>query len=128
MTTVLSRSKSNERDSWFTSAFITRAATAAWASLLLLRLLLLGRGTLADYDESRYFQSFEVLRAAAHGDWQACAYHLSMVDARPIDALWRCVPAAGQLLLAHYAGWDVYAYPSLLLPTLLNWVVTSTLR
>ncbi|HET9503936.1 MAG TPA: hypothetical protein VFO93_10365 [Hymenobacter sp.] len=96
----------------------------AWSSLLLLRLLLLGSGTLVDYDERRYFQSFEAVRAAAHGHWQACAFALSMVDARPVDALWRCLPAAGQLLLARYAGWDMYSYPSLLLPTLLNWTAT----
>ncbi len=109
---------------WFTSATTTRLLTAIWSVLLLLRLALLGHGALVDYDERRYFQSFEALRAAAHGNWQACAYALSMVDARPVDALWRCVPAAGQLLLARYAGWDIYTFPSLLLPTLLNWVAT----
>lgn len=109
---------------WFAAARTRRVLAVAWAALLLLRLLLLGHGTLADYDESRYFQSFTVVRAAAHGDWRACAYNLSMVDARPADALWRCLPAAGQQLLARYAGWDVYTYPSLLLPTLLNWLAT----
>ncbi|MGI4862342.1 MAG: hypothetical protein ACRYFZ_00350 [Janthinobacterium lividum] len=110
---------------WFGAARTTRGLAAVWAGLLLLRLALLGRGTLVDYDERRYFQSFEALKAAAHGDWQACAYALSMVDARPVDALWRCLPAAGQLLLARYTGWDIYAFPSLLLPTLLNWAATA---
>jgi hypothetical protein len=114
----------DKRAEWFAAAATTRLLAAAWGSLLLLRLLLLGRGTLVDYDERRYFQSFEALRAAAHGQWPACAFALSMVDARPVDALWRCVPAAGQLLLARHAGWDLYAFPSLLLPTLLNWVAT----
>lgn len=109
---------------WFATAATTRLLAAAWGGLLLLRLLLLGSGTLVDYDERRYFQSFEALRAAAHGHWSACAFSLSMVDARPADALWRCVPAAGQLLLARYVGWDRYAFPSLLLPTLLNWAAT----
>jgi hypothetical protein len=109
---------------WFATATTTRLLAVAWVSLLLLRLALLGHGTLVDYDERRYFQSFEALRAAAHGNWRACAFALSMVDARPVDALWRCVPAAGQLALARYAGWDIYGFPSLLLPTLLNWVAT----
>jgi hypothetical protein len=112
------------RADWFTAATTTRLLLVAWVSLLLLRLALLGRGTLVDYDERRYFQSFEALRAAAHGHWRACAFALSMVDARPVDALWRCVPAAGQLLLARYAGCDIYTFPSLLLPTLLNWAAT----
>lgn len=109
---------------WFNSVLTARLLRATWVGLLLLRLALLGRGALVDYDERRYFQSFEALRAAAHGNWRACAYALSIVDARPLDALWRCLPAAGQLLLARYAGWDIYTYPSLLLPTLLNWVAT----
>lgn len=124
MPTAPSTSASERRADWFATAATTRLLVAAWGGLLLLRLLLLGRGTLVDYDERRYFQSFEALRAAAHGHWSACAFALSMVDARPVDALWRCVPAAGQLLLARYAGWDIYAFPSLLLPTLLNWAAT----
>jgi hypothetical protein len=112
------------RANWFATAAATRLLAAAWGGLVLLRLLLLGSGTLVDYDERRYFQSFEALRAAAHGQWSACAFALSMVDARPVDALWRCVPAAGQLALARYAGWDIYSFPSLLLPTLLNWAAT----
>ena len=106
MTTASSASAPGRRADWFVAAATTRLLAAAWGGLLLLRLLLLGSGTLVDYDERRYFQSFEALRAAAHGNWSACAYALSMVDARPVDALWRCVPAAGQLLLARYAGWD----------------------
>jgi hypothetical protein len=109
---------------WFSSDLITRLLATTWVGLLLLRLALLGRGALADYDERRYYQSFDALRAAAHGDWQACCYALSMTAARPVDALWRCLPAAGQLVLARYAGWDVHSYPSLLLPTLLNWAAT----
>lgn len=109
---------------WFTTVATTRLLVVAWGTLLLLRLLLLGSGTLVDYDERRYFQSFEALRAAAHGHWRAAAFALSMVDARPLDALWRCGPAAGQLLLARYAGWDIYGFPSLLLPTLCNWAAT----
>ena len=109
---------------WFSSVPATRLLAVVWAGLLLLRLALLGHGTLVDYDERRYTQSFEAVRAAAHGNWQACAFALSMVDARPVDALWRCLPAAGQLLLARYAGWDIYGFPSLLLPTLLNWAAT----
>lgn len=124
MTTASATQVLGRQAHWFTTAATTRLLVAAWGSLLLLRLLLLGSGALVDYDERRYFQSFEALRAAAHGQWQACAFALSMVDARPVDALWRCVPAAGQLLLARYAGWDVYGYPSLLLPTLLNWAAT----
>jgi hypothetical protein len=112
------------RADWFVTGTTTRLLVAAWVGLLLLRLALLGHGTLADYDERRYIQSFEAVRAALHGHWQACAFALSMVDARPVDALWRCVPAAGQLALARYAGWDIYAFPSLLLPTLLNWAAT----
>jgi hypothetical protein len=115
---------SGRRADWFATATTTRLLAAAWGSLLLLRLLLLGSGTLVDYDERRYFQSFEALRAAAHGHWQACAFALSMVDARPLDALWRCVPAAGQLLLARWAGWDTHSFPSLLLPTFCNWAAT----
>lgn len=89
-----------------------------------MRLLLLGRGALADYDERRYFQSFAALRAAAQGNWHAVAYSLSMTDARPVDALWRCLPAAGQLALHRWASWPLAGYPSLLLPTGLNWMVT----
>lgn len=109
---------------WFSSAIMTRLLAGAWAGLLLLRLALLGRGTLADYDERRYYQSFDAIRAAAHGDWRACCYALSMTAARPVDALWRCLPAAGQLALARYAGWDVHSFPSLLVPTLVNWAAT----
>jgi hypothetical protein len=97
---------------------------AAWISLLLLRLSVLGKGAFGSYDEGRYLKSFDALRAAVHGDWQGCAYALSMTDARPLDALWRCVPAAAQLALAHWAGWSIYTYPSLLLPTVLNWAAT----
>jgi len=124
MTTDLIPSVSEQRAGWFATTTATRLLAATWGGLLLLRLLLLGHGTLVDYDERRYLQSFEALRAVAHGNWQACAFALSMVDARPVDALWRCVPAAGQLLLARYVGWDIYAFPSLLLPTLLNWAAT----
>jgi hypothetical protein len=124
MTTASTASVLDRVAAWFASAVTTRLLAAAWGSLLLLRLLLLGSGTLVDYDERRYFQSFEALCAAAHGHWRACAFALSMVDARPMDALWRCVPAAGQLLLARYVGWDIYSFPSLLLPTLLNWAAT----
>lgn len=92
--------------------------------MLLLRLSVLGKGALGSSDEGRYLQSFNALRAAAHGDWHACAYALSMTDARPLDALWRCVPAAGQLALSHWAGLSIYTYPSLLVPTVLNWATT----
>jgi len=92
--------------------------------LLLLRLALLGKGAFGSYDEGRYLQSFGALRAALHGDWRGCAYALSMTDARPLDALWRCVPAVGQLALSHWAGWSIYTYPSLLIPTALNWATT----
>lgn len=92
--------------------------------MLLLRLSVLGKGALGSSDEGRYLQSFNALRAAAHGNWQACAYALSMTDARPLDALWRCVPAAGQLALSHWAGLSIYTYPSLLVPTVLNWATT----
>jgi hypothetical protein len=124
MTVTSPASAPGGQANWFATAATTRLLAAAWGGLLLLRLLLLGSGTLVDYDERRYFQSFEALRAAVHGHWSACAFALSMVDARPVDALWRCVPAAGQLALARYAGWDIYAFPSLLLPTLLNWAAT----
>ncbi len=124
MTTASATDVPSQQANWFATVATTRLLAVAWSGLLLLRLLLLGSGTLVDYDERRYFQSFEALRAAAHGHWQGCAFALSMVDARPVDALWRCLPAAGQLLLARYAGWDVYSYPSLLLPTLLNWTAT----
>lgn len=93
--------------------------------MLLLRLLVLGKGAFGTYDEGRYLRSFDVLRAAAHGDWHNCAYVLSMTDARPLDALWHCVPAAAQLALSHWVGWSIYTYPSLLIPTALNWVTTA---
>ncbi|NML68043.1 hypothetical protein HHL22_22830 [Hymenobacter sp. RP-2-7] len=92
--------------------------------MLLTRLLLLGRGTLSDYDERRYLQSFAAVRAAVHGNWHAVAYDLSMTDARPLDALWRCLPAAVQLALHRWAGWSLFGYPTLLVPTGLNWVAT----
>lgn len=92
--------------------------------MLLLRLAVLGKGAFGSYDEGRYLQSFSALRAALSGDWRGCAFALSMTDARPLDALWRCVPAAGQLALSHWAGWSIYTYPSLLVPTALNWVTT----
>lgn len=124
MITALAARALGRQADWFATAATTRLLAAAWGSLLLLRLLLLGSGTLVDYDERRYFQSFEAVRAVAHGQWRACAFALSVVDARPLDALWRCVPAAGQLALARYANWDIYGYPSLLLPTLFNWATT----
>jgi len=92
--------------------------------MLLLRLAVLGKGAFGSYDEGRYLQSFSALRAVLHGDWRGCAYALSMTDARPLDAIWRCVPAAGQLALSHWAGWSIYTYPSLLVPTALNWATT----
>jgi hypothetical protein len=82
MTNALPTSALKRRAGWFTATVTTRLLVTAWSLLLLLRLLLLGRGTLVDYDERRYFQSFEALRAAAHGHWSACAFALSMVDAR----------------------------------------------
>jgi hypothetical protein len=109
---------------WFTSHRTTQLLRLAWGSLLLLRLAVLGKGAFGSYDEGRYLKSFDAVRAALHGDWHACAYALSMTDARPLDALWRCLPAAGQLALAHWAGWSIYTYPSLLLPTALNWATT----
>jgi hypothetical protein len=111
-------------DNWFASRRATQLLQVTWASLLLLRLLVLGKGAFGTYDEGRYLRSFDALRAAAHGDWHGCAYVLSMTDARPLDALWRCVPAAAQLALSQWAGWSIYTYPSLLIPTTLNWVTT----
>jgi hypothetical protein len=109
---------------WFASRRTTQLLRVVWASLLLLRLLVLGKGAFGSYDEGRYLRSFDAVRAAAHGDWHGCAYILSMTDARPLDALWRCVPATAQLALSHWAGWSIYTYPSLLIPTTLNWVTT----
>lgn len=117
-------SESATLPAWFTARRTTRLLGVAWAALLLLRGLLLGHGALADYDERRYFQSLAAVRALAHGEYHAAAYALSMTAARPVDALWRCLPAAGQLALQRWAGWDVYDYPSLLLPTTLNWLTT----
>lgn len=109
---------------WFASHRTAQLLGVVWVSLLLLRLSVLGKGAFGSYDEGRYLQSFSALRAVAHGDWRGCAYALSMTDARPLDALWRCVPAAGQLALSHWAGYSIYTYPSLLLPTALNWATT----
>lgn len=109
---------------WFTSRRTTQLLRLTWGSLLLLRLSVLGKGAFGSYDEGRYLKSFDALRAAIHGDWHGCAYALSMTDARPLDALWRCLPAAGQLALAHWAGWSIYTYPSLLVPTVFNWATT----
>lgn len=110
--------------SWFTSRANTRLLAAAWGLLLGLRALLLGRGALADYDERRYYQSLAAVRAIVHGRWPEVAYDLSMTAARPVDALWRCLPAAAQLAAQRWLGWDVYDYPSLLLPTVLNLLVS----
>jgi hypothetical protein len=109
---------------WFASRRTTQLLGVVWASLLLLRLSVLGKGAFGSYDEGRYLRSFDAVRAAAHGDWHGCAYILSMTDARPLDALWRFVPATAQLALNHWAGWSIYTYPSLLIPTALNWVTT----
>ena len=111
-------------NNWFASHRATQLLKITWASLLLLRLSVLGKGAFGTYDEGRYLRSFDALRAAAHGDWHGCAYVLSMTDARPLDALWRCVSAAAQLALSHWAGWSIYTYPSLLIPTTLNWITT----
>ena len=109
---------------WFTTHLCRVLLAATWVGLLGARLLLLGRGALADYDERRYFESFAAVRALARADWPAFAHALSSTAARPVDALWRCLPAAAQLALARCAGWDMYAYPSLLIPTALNWLTT----
>lgn len=102
-----------------------RLLRAAWLVLLASRLLLPGRGALADSDEARYRQSWAALAAAGQGNWREMCYALSSTAGRPADAVWRLLPAAGQQLLRQWLGWSLEDPRSLLVPVLGN-VLTVT--
>ncbi|MBF9143454.1 glycosyltransferase family 39 protein [Hymenobacter properus] len=101
-----------------------------WALLVglavtLIRLSLVGKGTMAFIDERRYITAMLGLRELCAGHGLAFLQAIHSMGARPGDGLWRVIPGLGQAALLLGFGLNPNAPPSLQVPQAFNVLVIS---
>ena len=91
------------------------------------RTSLLCRGAMAFPDESRYGYSIYALDCLRNQDFKGFLSNIFITQARPGDAILHLIPAGVQGILYQTAGWDPRLPVSLLIPQLLNLLISLLL-
>ena len=78
---------------------VPKLALAAGLLVTLVRLSLVGTGTMAFIDERRYITAMLGLRSLGEGHGLDFLQAINSMGARPGDGLWRAIPGLGQALL-----------------------------
>ncbi|MDO7846724.1 glycosyltransferase family 39 protein [Hymenobacter sp. M29] len=91
----------------------------------IVRLSLVGKGTMAFIDERRYITAMLGLRELCAGHGLAFLQAIHSMGARPGDGLWRVIPGLGQAVLLLGFGLNPNSPPSLQVPQVFNVLVIS---
>lgn len=102
-----------------------RLALLVGVVVTLARLSLLGKGTMAFVDESRYVNAMLGLRSLSEGHGQEFLRYINSMGARPGDGMWRAIPGLGQALLLLVFDLNPNAPPSLQVPQAFNVLIVS---
>lgn len=102
-----------------------RLALLVGVVVTLARLSLIGKGTMAFVDESRYVNAMLGLRALSEGHGQEFLRYINSMGARPGDGIWRAIPGLGQALLLLVFDLNPNAPPSLQVPQAFNVLIVS---
>jgi hypothetical protein len=102
-----------------------RLALLVGVVVTLVRLSLVGKGTMAFIDERRYITAMLGLRELCAGHGLAFLQAIHSMGARPGDGLWRAIPGLGQAALLLGFGLNPNAPPSLQVPQVFNVLVIS---
>ncbi|WP_460610132.1 hypothetical protein [Hymenobacter terrigena] len=95
------------------------------ALVTLARLSLIGKGTMAFVDESRYVNAMLGLRSLSEGHGQEFLRYINSMGARPGDGIWRAIPGLGQAILLVVFDLNPNAPPSLQVPQAFNVLIVS---
>ncbi|OGX83178.1 hypothetical protein BEN47_17730 [Hymenobacter lapidarius] len=93
--------------------------------ITLVRLSLIGKGTMAFVDEQRYVTAMLGLRALGEGHVQESLQAINSMGARPGDGLWRAIPGLGQAALLLLFKLNPNSPPSLQVPQAFNVLIMS---
>jgi hypothetical protein len=113
------------RNRWQQLGRPQRWALLAGFVVTLIRLSLVGKGTMAFIDERRYITAMLGLRELCAGHGLAFLQAIHSMGARPGDGLWRVIPGLGQAVLLMGFGLNPNAPPSLQVPQVFNVLVIS---
>ncbi|MFD2718409.1 ArnT family glycosyltransferase [Hymenobacter monticola] len=102
-----------------------RLALLVGVVVTLVRLSLVGKGTMAFIDERRYITAMLGLRELCAGHGLAFLQAIHSMGARPGDGLWRVIPGLGQAALLLGLGLNPNAPPSLQAPQAFNVLIIS---
>lgn len=102
-----------------------RLALLVGALVTLARLCLIGKGTMAFVDESRYVNAMLGLRSLSEGHGQEFLRYINSMGARPGDGIWRAIPGMGQAILLLVFDLNPNAPPSLQVPQAFNVLIVS---
>ncbi|MBH8557623.1 hypothetical protein [Hymenobacter negativus] len=102
-----------------------RLALLVGVLVTLARFCLIGKGTMAFVDESRYVNAMLGLRALSEGHGQEFLRYINSMGARPGDGIWRAIPGLGQALLLLVFDLNPNAPPSLQVPQAFNVLIVS---
>ncbi|WP_216726726.1 hypothetical protein [Hymenobacter siberiensis] len=102
-----------------------RLALLVGVLVTLARLSLIGKGTMAFVDESRYVNAMLGLRALGEGHGQEFLRYINSMGARPGDGIWRAIPGLGQAILLLVFDLNPNAPPSLQVPQAFNVLIVS---
>jgi hypothetical protein len=102
-----------------------RLALLVGVVVTLVRLSLIGKGTMAFVDESRYVNAMLGLRSLSEGHGQEFLRYINSMGARPGDGIWRAIPGMGQAILLLVFDLNPNAPPSLQVPQAFNVLIVS---
>ena len=102
-----------------------RLALLVGVLVTLARLSLIGKGTMAFVDESRYVNAMLGLRSLSEGHGQEFLRYINSMGARPGDGIWRAIPGLGQAVLLLIFDLNPNAPPSLQVPQAFNVLIVS---
>ena len=110
---------------WYQVGRPQRLALLVGVVVTLARLSLIGKGTMAFVDESRYVNAMLGLRALGEGHGQEFLRYINSMGARPGDGIWRAIPGLGQAILLLVFDLNPNAPPSLQVPQAFNVLIVS---
>ena len=110
---------------WQRLGRLRQLALLGGLAVTLLRLSLIGKGSMAFIDEQRYVTAMLGLRALGAGHVREFLQAINSMGARPGEGLWRIIPGLGQAALLLLGKLNPNAPPSLQVPQAFNVLVMS---